>query len=49
MSTELVVVEVHEQRTATLAGHEGAEYTSPPQERRQGFSCSSWCSARRSR
>jgi hypothetical protein len=37
MSTERFVVEVHEQRTAALAGHEGAEYVSPPQEREQAL------------
>ena len=30
---ELFVVHVQEQRTVALAGHEGREYVSPPQER----------------
>ena len=41
MSTELFVVEVQEQRTAALAGHEGAEYLS---HRRSASKRSSWSS-----
>ena len=39
MSTrdELFVVHVREQRSEALAGHEGREYTSPPQERAQAL------------
>ncbi|MBV9194626.1 MAG: hypothetical protein JO168_10825 [Solirubrobacterales bacterium] len=36
-SEELFVVEVREQRTSALAGHEGGEYVSPPQEREQAL------------
>lgn len=34
---ELFVVHVREQRSEALAGHEGREYTSPPQERAQAL------------
>jgi hypothetical protein len=34
---ELFVVHVQEQRTEALAGHAGAEYLSPPQEREQAL------------
>jgi hypothetical protein len=34
---ELFVVEIHESRTRALAGHEGREYQSPPQQRQQAL------------
>jgi hypothetical protein len=34
---ELFVVRVQEQRTEALAGHEGGQYESPPQEREQAL------------
>ena len=34
---ELFVVHVQEQRSEALAGHAGAEYLSPPQEREQAL------------
>jgi len=39
MSTdaELFVVEVREDRARALAGHDGREYVSPPQEREQAL------------
>jgi hypothetical protein len=36
-SEELFVVEIHEQRTQALAGHDGREYESPPQQREQAL------------
>jgi len=34
---ELFVVEVHESRARALAGHDGRQYVSPPQERERAL------------
>lgn len=36
-NVQLFVVQVREQRTPALGGHEGREYTSPPQERERAL------------